>query len=126
MTKEQEEAIEKLEYISRYYYYNNHYSRYELDCIETVLNMLKVKDKEIEHKNIVISEKNKELADNYTLLTMKDRQIDLIAEKLAKAYHYTLNKCTLKEREKDNIDCDKYRDCASCVKQYFESQVEEC
>lgn len=45
MTKEQEEAIEKLEHVNRYYDCNNYYSRYELDCIETVLNMIKEKDK---------------------------------------------------------------------------------
>lgn len=54
MTKEQEEAIEKLEYVNRYYDYNNYYSKYELDCIETVLNMLKEKDKEIKKKDKII------------------------------------------------------------------------
>lgn len=48
MTEEQEEAIEKLEHVNRYYDCNNYYSRYELDCIETVLNMIKEKDKQID------------------------------------------------------------------------------
>ena len=71
MTKEQEEAIEKLEHVNRYYDCNNYYSRYELDCIEIVLNMLKEKDKRIkeleEEKNNSIpikkiKDKIKELA----------------------------------------------------------------
>lgn len=46
-----------------------------------------------------------------------------MTEKLAKAYHYKPNKCTLKE--KNNIDCDKYKDCVSCVKQYWERKAED-
>ena len=53
----------------------------------------------------------------------KEQIIDLMAEKLAKAYHHKPNKCTLKEQ--NNIDCDKYKDCVSCIKQYFERKVEE-
>ena len=43
-----EEAIERLKYIDRYYDCNNYYSRYDLDCIETVLNLLEKKDRQIE------------------------------------------------------------------------------
>lgn len=53
----------------------------------------------------------------------KEQIIDLMAEKLAKAYHYKPYKCTLKE--KNNIDCDKYKDCVSCVKQYWERKAEK-
>lgn len=55
----------------------------------------------------------------------KDKIIDFISEKLAKTYHYKANKCKLKEKEQNNINCDKYKDCASCVKQYFKSKVEK-
>lgn len=49
MTNEQEEAIEKLRYVNRWYDCNNYYSRYELDCIDTVLSLIKEQDKKIEH-----------------------------------------------------------------------------
>ena len=43
-----EEAIDRLEYVNRAYDCNNYYSRYDLDCIETVLNILENKDKQID------------------------------------------------------------------------------
>ena len=47
MTNEQREAIEKLEYVNRWYDCNNYYSRYELDCIDTVLSLIKAQQEEI-------------------------------------------------------------------------------
>ena len=44
----EEEAIERLKYIDMQYDCNNYYSRYDLDCIETVLNLLEKKDKIID------------------------------------------------------------------------------
>lgn len=44
----EQEAIERLKYIDMQYNCNNYYSRYDLDCIETVLNLLEKKDKIIE------------------------------------------------------------------------------
>lgn len=44
----EEEAIERLKYIDMQYNCNNYYSRYDLDCIETVLNLLEKKDKMID------------------------------------------------------------------------------
>ena len=44
----EEEAIERLKYIDMQYDCNNYYSRYDLDCIETVLNILENKDKQID------------------------------------------------------------------------------
>lgn len=57
LTKEQEEAIERLKYIDRYYDCNNYYSRYDLDCIETVLNLIQEQQEKIE--------KTKEEKDNW-------------------------------------------------------------
>lgn len=74
----------------------------EVKAIETVLNLITKLQKENEEK---------------------DKQIDLIAEKLAKAYHYKPRECSLKEKE--DIDCNKYNDCTSCVKQYFETKAKE-
>lgn len=122
MTKEQEEAIEKLEYVNRYYDCNNYYSRYELDCIETVLNMLKGKDKEIERlKKENEHWKNKferELEDNREntgellkqdlIIRKKDKQIDLMAEHIQ-------NGCDFDNRIKTKKD----------IKQYFKSKAEK-
>ena len=44
----EEEAIERLKYIDMQYDCNNYYSRYDLDCIETVLNILENKDKQMD------------------------------------------------------------------------------
>ena len=44
----EEEAIERLKYIDMQYDCNNYYSRYDLDCIETVLKLLENKDKQID------------------------------------------------------------------------------
>ena len=48
MTDKQKEAIERLKYINMAYDCNNYYSRYDLDCIETALNLLKTQQAEIE------------------------------------------------------------------------------
>ncbi len=42
-----EEAIERLKYIDMAYNCNNYYSKYDLDCIETVLQLLKEQDNKI-------------------------------------------------------------------------------
>ena len=44
----EQEAIERLKYIDMQYNCNNYYSRYDLDCIETVLNLLEKKDQQID------------------------------------------------------------------------------
>lgn len=46
MDKELEEAIKRLDHIEKYYDCNNYYNKYDLDCIETVLNELQRLQKE--------------------------------------------------------------------------------
>ena len=82
MTDEQEKAVEKLEYINRYYDCNNYYSKYELDCIEIVLNMLKEKDRQIESKNRLLGIIGRELHQAETELEKKKKIIDLIKAEL--------------------------------------------
>ena len=48
------EAIERLKYINMAYDCNNYYSRYDLDCIETALNLLQTQQAEIENKDKII------------------------------------------------------------------------
>lgn len=105
MTKEQEEAISTMQHWIDYEKRNKDKIQKADELIniqDTVLSMLQEQQEE-----------NKK----------KDKIIDLISEKLAKTYHYKQKKCTLKE--KNNIDCDKYKDCASCVRQYWERKAEE-
>ena len=78
MTKEQEEAIEKLRYVNRWYDCNNYYSRYELDCIDTVLSLIKEQQAEMEdlkNKSVLIKRYFKKC----DLIKQKDKQIDLMA-----------------------------------------------
>lgn len=92
------------------------YKHLELNpAIEIVLSMIEKKDKRLNRQFKLLMKKDREIE-------QKNKQIELISEKLAKAYHYKMNKCPLKEKEQNNIYCDKYKDCTSCVKQYYENQ----
>ena len=119
------------------------YKHLELNpALETILSMLQEQQSKIKRLECTLAESharelnnsiyksNKSREDLEMLhkgwqieLAKKDKIIDLMAEKLAKAYHYKPYKCTLKE--KNNIDCDKYKDCVSCVKQYWERKAEK-
>lgn len=98
-------------------YYNEEYELYKnrIKQFETVLSMIEKKDRRLNRQFKLLMKKDREIE-------QKNKQIELISEKLAKAYHYKVNKCSLKEKEQNNIDCDKYKDCTSCVKQYFKNQ----
>ena len=91
----EEEAIERLKYIDMQYDCNNYYSRYDLDCIETVLNLLEKKDKMID-----------EMAETLRYYNgMQQEQcfcIDICGEK----------------------ECDM-KNCKERIKQYVEYKVEE-
>lgn len=114
-----------------------------IEDIKTILNLTQKQQKELEK----LKSKNKELLKKlrnrvkevkkltkYSLykkeftklnseIEKKDKIIDLISDKLAKAYHYKFKQCSLKEKEQNNINCDEYKECASCVKQYFERRA---
>ena len=55
MNKQLEEDIKRLKYIDRYYDCNNHYSRYDFDCIETVLKELEALQETIESKDRLLA-----------------------------------------------------------------------
>ena len=107
MTKEQEEAIEKLRYVNRWYDCNNYYSRYELDCIDTVLSLIKAQQEEISKYKTLYE---RALSD----VVKADKIIDLMADYIGKE-DITEIFCDGK------IGCDE--NCKTCVKQYFERQV---
>ena len=105
MTNEQREAIEKLEYVNRWYDCNNYYSRYELDCIDTVLSLIKAQQEEISKYKTLYE---RALSD----VVKTDKQIDLMSEQLAGLTIWNSKK------EEPLILTDK-----EDVKQYFERQV---
>ena len=107
MTNEQREAIEKLEYVNRWYDCNNYYSRYELDCIETVLSLIKAQQGEISKYKTLYE---RALSD----VVKADKIIDLMADYIGKE-DITEIFCDGK------IECDE--NCKICVKQYFERKA---
>lgn len=118
MTNEQREAIELLEGIRDNTWTTKYIMSSDSKKADTVLSLIKEQQEEIENlknKEVLIKRYFKKC----DLIKQKDNQIDLMAEKLAKAYHYKMNECSLKKKELNNIDCNKYKDCTSCIKQYF-------
>jgi hypothetical protein len=116
MTKEQEEAISRLRKITnRQILYGNKYGivieefKKLQEDIETVLNLLKQKDAEIEKK---------------------DKMIDLIID-----FFYKLTQespgTTIHYLEKNGFDtskcnnCSPGNDCRKCFKQYFERKAKD-
>ena len=139
MTNEQRESIDYLK--ESVLIYKNTIPKIS-DAIDTVLSLIKEQQEEIEKLKVNLAKscadrtldretlKNQENENLEALyrayneeIKKKDMQIDLMAEKLAKAYHYKMNECSLKKKELNNIDCNKYKDCTSCIKQYFEDKV---
>ena len=128
MTKEQEEAIEMLEDIKNNSWTTKYIMSSDSAKAETVLNMLKEKDKEIEHwkngfeRELEDNRKNTcELLKQDLIIREKDKQIDLMANSI-------LTRDIGKNRCQFNETCTKFekgRDihCKDCIKQYFESKV---
>lgn len=129
MTKEQEETINRLEKLINIRKNKAGQIKYDncicsTTAIETILNMLKEKDAEINK----YKRKNKELSnqllkiykeqDNYNArIEKKDKVIDLMAKYIADIDNEDI--CF----EIENKYCDKnmdYGECEDCIKQYFE------
>lgn len=141
MTKEQEEAIESLKQLINIRKNKAGQIKYDncicsTTAIETVLNMLKEKDEEIEKlKKENEHWKNgfeRELEDNREntcellkqdlIIRKKDRQIDFMAKYIADIDNEDI--CF----EIENKHCTKnmdYDECEDCIKQDFERKVED-
>ena len=156
MTKEQEEAISRLRKITnRQILYGNKFGitiegfKELQEDLETVLNMQKEKDAEIEKykklladnlaKNLNDSIKAKEKANTdleflnlgwKTEIEKKDKMIDLIID-----FFYKLTQespgTTIHYLEKNGFDtskcnnCSPGNDCRKCFKQYFERKAKD-
>lgn len=147
MTKEQEEAISRLRKITnRQILYGNKFGitiegfKELQEDLETVLNMLKEKDAEIEKYKKLLADnlarelnnsiKAKEKADTdleylnigwQLELEKKDKMIDLMAEEIKKRAT-----CPLDDYNYD-LDCENKcnNNTKECWKQYFERKVED-
>lgn len=137
MTEEQEEAIESLEQLINIRKNKAGQIKYD-NCIcsttdiETVLNMLKEKDKEINRKSSTIKalqcalhERTEERDRKDNIITRQNKQIDLMAEHIVSSAIVDDTVCAIK------CDCetDIEEDCTHekmliCTKQYFERKVE--
>ena len=140
MTKEQE-AIENLENLSEYGLCYTINEKIQED-IETVLNMLKEKEAEIEKykklladnlaRNLNDSIKAKEKADTdlddlnkgwQLELEKKDKMIDLMAEYIS---DLDIDEDICKKQSDNNCDdINREVECKECIKQYFERKAEE-
>lgn len=138
MTKEQE-AIENLENLSEYGLCYTINEKIQED-IETVLNMLKEKEAEIEKykklladnlaRNLNDSIKAKEKADTdlddlnkgwQLELEKKDKMIDLMAEYIS---DLDIDEDICKKQSDNNCDdINREVECKECIKQYFERKV---
>jgi hypothetical protein len=95
MSEEEKKAVEKLEYVDRQYDCNNYYSRYELDCIEIVLN----------------------------LIQKQSKIIDLMAELIARKVGTRIAICPNMKCDKPIGPIGQ--ECRNCAKQFFENEVNE-
>lgn len=101
-----EEAIERLKYINMAYDCNNYYSRYDLDCIETALNLIQTQQAELEKKEAIINEMSNfiNLMGNELVAETGDNNLEFCKRQ----------KCI------DNEELD----CEECIKEYFTNKVE--
>lgn len=108
MTKEQEEAIERL----------NSFIKVNKDFFENQGNML-INKKDIQDIDTVLSMLKEQQEEN----KKKDKIIDLIINEFYKRVKISEN-CYI-QKSKGINDCLKYKNCKDCIKQYFERKVEE-
>lgn len=93
-------------------------------AMETVLNMLKEKDKEIETLKRDFKIVNQECSRLERKEAKKEKQTDLMAEYISKI-DIEEDICIKNKTNPDWCNED-YTNCKDCIKQYFERQVEEC
>ena len=128
MPKERE-AIEIVEGIVKSYIeadecgLSNNDFKHEIRALQTVLNMLKEKDKKIERLEKQSKNLDKQAQQYFEQTIYLDKQINLMTEVIYRRTNYKeLNKyCNKKDKNK----CESYTECYKCIKQYFERKCEE-
>ena len=94
------------------------------EAIETVLNMLKEKNREINSKNGTINalqcalkERTEERDRKDNIITKQNKIIDLMSEEINETDRGYTDYCEMK------IECD--RNCKDCIKRYFEREARD-
>lgn len=123
-----EEAIERLKYINMAYDCNNYYSRYDLDCIETALNLIQTQQAELEKKDKQIEQYQNMLATNDMLHVLECEKKDKIIDEMA----IYINNFDIDEDICKKVDepCKNYAGengklCNECIIKYFTKKVEK-
>ena len=144
MTKEQEEAIETVEGMVKSYIeadecgLSNNDFKNQIRAMQTVLNMLKEKDKQINSKNGAINalqcalkERTEERDRKDNIMARQRKQIDLIINFIYEIWCKYPGSISHKLRLNGFNDdecgtCENTnRNCIECLKQYFENKVKE-
>ena len=142
MTKEQEEAIERLEKRikdNKDYKTTQVWLTDDVSAVYTVLNMLKENSAEIEQKNTELAEKSAEIEKYKSLynkaledLVKADREnienkkvIDLMVKAMNKIQDPQVCKYCDNNINLNHGYCTDAKKCKEGIKQYFESKVEE-
>ena len=121
MTNEQREAIEYLK--ESVLIYKNTIPKIS-EAIETVLSMLKEKDKEIEKDRELKHRLCKEVNQMFAEVEKQDKIIDLMAEYIATL---DIDEDICMNNKINSEWCNEdYTNCKECIKQYFERKCEKC
>lgn len=113
MTKEQEEAIEILSDSNILFNIQKDTALSIRVAIETALDMIN----DLQRENKSLTQTNKSYKG---MINKKDKQIDLMAELIARKAGSRIEIC-------HNMQCDKKvaKECKVCTKQYFERKVND-
>lgn len=133
MIKEQEAELEKLKtYLE--YAKKDDLDKFILDVktAETILSMLKEKDKEINSQNGTINalqcalkERTEERDRKDNIVTKQNKIIDLMAEYITYCFNEDEGICKKSASRINNQDYDCDNNCKGCIKQYFEKLAKE-
>lgn len=134
MNDKEKKAIERMKDITNYINENSKYENYEgyyIRCrseeakmFETVLNLIENQNHIIEGKEALIDTMTHNEEVLVAEIEKKDKQIDLMAEKLKQLREASLEDCFIPRSYRDIDDCLKTT-CEECIKQYFEKKAEE-
>lgn len=126
MSMTEEKAIEIIDKMIKSYIeadecgLSNNDFKHEIEAMQTVLNVLKEKDKEIESIRYI---KNNFDYVVQKEIEKKDKIIDLIINEFYKRAKISKN-CYI-QKSKGIEDCLKHKNCKECIKQYFKSKAEK-
>lgn len=138
MTKEQEETINRLEKLINIRKNKAGQIKYDncicsTTAIETILNMLKEKDIQINSKNGTINalqcalkERTEERDRKDDIVTKQNKTIDLMAEHICNSAIIDDTVCAIRcDCETDILEDCTHEKMLRCTKQYFKSKIEK-